>query len=266
MGPSAQRHQAGQDDLTGNPSSSRLFALIPRARTPPRPPHSLSTPGSPQRWLSPLPPPHASTRPPVRLPAAPLLAFHPVPRQPAATLPSPAPRGCPAPQLLLGSGPMGLRAGSPGLWLPAADPSSSPAQGGLGAHSSSPCNRTKPPEGHPHWPFLPPPRLTPRTPRAPEPPSCLALPDPRSQAARGRPQTAAGGSAVGGGMIGTLFLPGIDREAMVGGRRGHQPLPAPAGCPRPGGKSGGGPTGIGGQEGQDKSSVTLVGGSSLLGG
>lgn len=49
----------------------------------------------------------------------------------------------------------------------------------------------------------------------------------------------------------------------------HQPLPVPALCPRP---RGGGAecglrlTGRGGEEGQDKFSVILVGGSSPLGG
>lgn len=81
--------RAGQDDLTGNPSKFKLFALIPGATTPPgRPPHSMSTPGSLCRWLSPLPHPTPPLGPPVRLPTAPLLAFHLVPRQPATVLSS----------------------------------------------------------------------------------------------------------------------------------------------------------------------------------
>lgn len=96
--------RAGQDDLTGNPSKFKLFALIPGAKTPPgRPPHSMSTPGSLCRWLSPLPHPTPPLGPPVRLPTAPLLAFHLVPRQPATMLYS-IPHQ-PAPQLLPGLGP-----------------------------------------------------------------------------------------------------------------------------------------------------------------
>lgn len=83
-GPGLKALQAGQDDLTGNPSKFKLFALIPGAKTPPgRPPHSMSTPGSSCRWLSPLPHPTPPLGPPVRLPTAPLLAFHLVPWQPA---------------------------------------------------------------------------------------------------------------------------------------------------------------------------------------
>lgn len=87
-----EAHQAGQDDLTGNPSKFKLFALIPGAKTPPgRPPHSMSTPGSPCRWLSPLPHPTPPLGPPVRLPTAPLLAFHLMPQQSATMLYLPPP-------------------------------------------------------------------------------------------------------------------------------------------------------------------------------
>lgn len=55
-GPSAWRHQPGLDDLTGNLSNFR-----PRSqglKPHPRPTHStMSTPGSPRRWLSPPPTP-----------------------------------------------------------------------------------------------------------------------------------------------------------------------------------------------------------------
>lgn len=103
-GPGLKALQAGQDDLTGNPSKFKLFALIPGAKTPPgRPPHSMSTPGSSCRWLSPLPHPTPPLGPPVRLPTAPLSAFHLVPRQPA-TMPYSIPLQS-APQLLLGLSP-----------------------------------------------------------------------------------------------------------------------------------------------------------------
>lgn len=99
-----EARQAGQDDLTGNSSKFKLSALIPGAKTPPgRPPHSMSTPGSPCRWLSPLPHPTPPLGPPVRLPTAPLLAFHLLPQQSATMLYS-LPHQ-PSPQLLLGSSP-----------------------------------------------------------------------------------------------------------------------------------------------------------------
>lgn len=96
--------QAGQDDLTESASKFKLFALIPRAKTPPgRPPNSMSTPGSPCRWLSSPPPPHASTRPACPSANSPTLGLSsrataagheavPIPHQPA-------------PQLLQGLGP-----------------------------------------------------------------------------------------------------------------------------------------------------------------
>lgn len=116
LGPSAWRHQAGQDDLIGNPSNSRLLALIPRAKTP-----SASSTLHVYTWqrsqmvISPPPTPrlHPPACPAANSPTPGLSSRATAAGRDAA---GPRPPGWPAPQLLLGLCPMGLRAGSPRAW------------------------------------------------------------------------------------------------------------------------------------------------------
>ena len=188
LGPSAWRHQAGQDDLTGNSSNSRLSALIPRAKTPPASSalHHVYTWQPLQMVISPPPTPHL--RPPVRLPTTRLLAFHLVPQQPGPTRQSPAPPGLSSSQLLPGLEPTGGRPGCPGAIASCCRPCTGWPGGPTTPH---PVKRsTHPRHTHSVLSSLATPPLLVLTPGPlllPGPFSCPVLSDLKAWAARGSP-------------------------------------------------------------------------------